>query len=158
MLFRSKGIGPEPLDTNFSFDKFVNRLMVKPTWNIKTTLMDQSVIAGIGNIYSDEMLWTAGIHPESKPKFIPKKKFTDLYKAMKEVLSKGIDFGGDSMSDYRDIDGKRGQFQNHHNVYRKKGEDCGKKGCGGVIIRKVINGRSAHFCNKHQTYLNGKNK
>ena len=69
---------------------------------------------------------------------------------MSEILRKGIDFGGDSMSDYRNIDGLRGDFQNHHNVYQKKGEKCMKKGCNGVIIRKVVNGRSAHFCNIHQ--------
>jgi formamidopyrimidine-DNA glycosylase len=71
-------------------------------------------------------------------------------KSMKKVLEKGISFGGDSMSDYRDVNGEKGKFQNEHNAYRKNKEPCGKKGCGGAIIRKVINGRSAHFCNKHQ--------
>ena len=112
--------------------------------------MDQSVIAGIGNIYSDEMLWLSGIHPESKPAKIPNEELQDLYKAMKSVLNMGIDFGGDSMSDYRDIDGNRGKFQNHHNVYRKNKELCGKRSCVGVIMRKVINGRSAHYCSVHQ--------
>ena len=69
---------------------------------------------------------------------------------MKQVSKKGIDFGGDSMSDYRNIHGERGKFQNEHNVYRKAKQNCGKKGCRGVIMRKVINGRSAHFCNVHQ--------
>ncbi len=112
--------------------------------------MDQSVIAGIGNIYSDEMLWLAGIHPESSVTAIPLPKLKLLYKSMQEVLRKGIDFGGDSLSDYRDVDGKRGDFQNHHNVYRRTNEKCGKRGCKGVILRKVIGGRSAHFCNTHQ--------
>lgn len=145
-----KGIGPEPLDKNFTIQKFKERLLLKKEWPIKTVLMDQSIIAGIGNIYSDEMLWLSSIHPESKPNKIPTQELQLLYKAMQGVLKKGIDFGGDSMSDYRDVDGKRGKFQNHHNVYRKKGEACGKRGCRGVIIRKVINGRSAHFCNMHQ--------
>lgn len=145
-----KNIGPEPLEKNFTFPKFKERLLKRPTGNLKTVLMDQSIIAGIGNIYSDEMLWLAGIHPESKPVKIPTKQLQDLYTSMRKVLFKGIDFGGDSMSDYRDIDGMRGKFQNHHNVYRKKNEPCGKIGCQGVIIRKVINGRSAHFCSKHQ--------
>jgi formamidopyrimidine-DNA glycosylase len=145
-----KGIGPEPLDKNFTFKDFTKRLALKPNKNIKTVLMNQEIIAGIGNIYSDEMLWLAGIHPESKSKNIPTKELKDLYKYMKQVLNKGIDFGGDSMSDYRDVRGMRGNFQNHHNVYKKKGERCGKKGCNGVIIRKVLDGRSAHFCNKHQ--------
>ncbi len=145
-----KNIGPEPLLSGFTFPKFKAQLLKKLNWSIKTVLMDQTIIAGIGNIYSDEMLWLADIHPESKPVKIPEKLLRVLYASMKKVLNKGIDFGGDSMSDYRDINGERGKFQNHHNVYRKAKERCGKKGCMGVIIRKVINGRSAHFCNKHQ--------
>ncbi len=143
-------IGPEPLMTEFTFKKFQERLLVKPTGNIKTVLMDQTIIAGIGNIYSDEMLWLASIHPESKPERIPLTYLKKLYSDMKDVLNKGIDFGGDSTSDYRDIDGKRGAFQGHHNAYRKTKEHCGKKNCGGGILRKVIHGRSAHFCTAHQ--------
>lgn len=149
-----KNIGPEPLLENFSLNDFTKRINLKPHWNIKTVLMDQSIIAGIGNIYSDEMLWLSNIHPESKPNKIPKKEMGILYKNMREILNKGIDFGGDSMSDYRNIDGLRGDFQNHHNVYKKKGEKCMKKGCHGAIIRKVINGRSAHFCDTHQKLFN----
>ena len=145
-----KNIGPEPLEKDFTFEKFKERLFLKKNNNIKTILMDQSIIAGIGNIYSDEMLWLADIHPESKPVNIPSKQLQDLFKKMRDILNKGIDFGGDSMSDYRNINGERGNFQNHHNVYKKKNEKCSKKNCGGVIIRKVINGRSAHYCNKHQ--------
>lgn len=145
-----KGIGPEPLDAKFTFPLFVSALATRPGWNIKTVLMDQSTIAGIGNIYSDEMLWLASIHPESKPSAIPEKYLKVLYTSMKTVLEKGIDFGGDSMSDYRDINGARGTFQHHHNAYRKTGQGCGKRSCSGVILRKVINGRSAHFCDTHQ--------
>jgi formamidopyrimidine-DNA glycosylase len=145
-----KGIGPEPLEKTFTFEKFKERILKRPTGNIKSVLMDQSIIAGIGNIYSDEMLWVAGIHPQSHSKSIPLAQMKALYTAMKEVLRKGIDFGGDSTSDYRDINGKRGRFQGEHNVYRRTKEPCGKKGCKGVILRKVINGRSAHFCSVHQ--------
>ena len=149
-----KNIGPEPLEKTFTFLKFKNQLLLKPNWNIKTVLMNQSIIAGIGNIYSDEMLWLVGIHPESKPKNIPNTLLMSLYKGMKEVLNKGINFGGDSMSDYRNIDGLPGNFQNHHNVYKKKNTKCVKKNCRGVIMRKVINGRSAHFCSIHQKLFN----
>jgi formamidopyrimidine-DNA glycosylase len=144
------GIGPEPLAKNFTFEKFKAAINKKSVGKIKSVLMDPYVIAGIGNIYSDEMLWLAGIHPESNPAEIPEKKLKELYKHMQAVLVRGIDFGGDSMSDYRDIDGKRGNFQNHHNVYRKAGERCSKKNCKGDILRKVVGARSAHFCNKHQ--------
>lgn len=152
-----KGVGPEPLDKSFTFSVFKDRIMRKPNGNIKTVLMDQTNIAGIGNIYSDEALWLADIHPESKPKAIPLPDMKNLYKSVQTVLKKGIDFGGDSTSDYRDINGVRGEFQSHHNVYRRAREVCGKKksnngktNCNGVILRKVINGRSAHFCSVHQ--------
>ena len=152
-----KNLGPEPLEKDFTFEKFQNALLPltkgevgRGSRKIKTVLMDPSIIAGIGNIYSDEMLWLAGIHPMSVANKIPKKEMQKLYKSMKEVLKKGIDFGGDSMSDYRDINGKRGNFQHHHNVYQKNKEQCGKKGCPGVIMRLVIAGRSAHFCPVHQ--------
>ncbi len=145
-----KGVGPEPLEKNFTFMGFKTQLEKKPNWPIKQSLMDQYTIAGIGNIYSDEMLWLAGIHPESKILKIPNLYLKNLYTAMQKVLNKGIDFGGDSMSDYRDIDGKRGNFQNHHNVYRKSKEKCSKKGCTGIILGKTIGGRSAHFCPRHQ--------
>lgn len=145
-----KNIGPEPLSDKMTLQEFKKCLEKKPRLQIKTKLMDQSIIAGIGNIYSDEMLWIASIHPQSTYAEIPSSHTNSLYKAMKEVLSKGINMGGDSMSDYRNIDGLRGNFQHHHNVYQKKGECCKQKGCKGVIIRKVVNGRSAHFCNLHQ--------
>lgn len=143
-----KTIGPEPHD--ISLAQFSERLLKKPLGKIKQVLMDQTVIAGIGNIYSDEMLWLAGIHPESHPTAVPKKKIGELYSAMKKVLGKGIDFGGDSMSDYRNIHGHRGEFQNKHNVYQLRGERCRKKGCNGTILRVKIGGRTGHFCPKHQ--------
>ncbi len=143
-------LGPEPLETKFTLDKFRERLDTKKNRKIKTILMDQSVISGIGNIYSDEMLWLSGVHPESKPGNVPLPQIKLLFKSMKEVLNKGIKLGGDSTSDYRNIDGGKGDFQGKHNAYQRKGEKCGKKRCSGVIIRKVINGRSAHFCSLHQ--------
>lgn len=143
-------IGPEPLEKAFTETIMMERLMKKPTGKMKLVLMDQSVIAGIGNIYSDEVLWLAGIHPEERVQNVPKQKFHIVFDAIKSTLSKGIDFGGDSMSDYRDIDGKAGKFQLHHNAYRRTGKPCGKKGCAGVILRKVVGGRSAHFCSVHQ--------
>jgi formamidopyrimidine-DNA glycosylase len=112
--------------------------------------MDQEIIAGIGNIYSDEILWRAGIHPERIVSKIKDKELKLIFQAMKTLLAKGIDFGGDSMSDYRNIEGLPGNFQVHHEAYGRKEEKCRKRGCRGIIERKVINGRSAHFCSKHQ--------
>lgn len=143
-------LGPEPLDLKFNFKRFKKQLLTKPNGKIKTVLMNQKVLSGIGNIYSDEMLWLSSIHPESKPTKIPEDKLKLLYVSMKKVLKKGITLGGDSTSDYRHIDGKKGNFHFNHNAYKRTNEKCGKKSCSGVIIRKVINGRSAHFCNFHQ--------
>lgn len=143
-------LGPEPLEKSFSYKTFLEQISKKPRGRIKTVLMDQTVIAGIGNIYSDEMLWRAGIHPEKKVKQLNSKTTKKLFKAMKIVLKGGIHFGGDSTSDYRNIYGEPGRFQNKHHAYQRKGERCEKRGCGGVIMRKIVGGRSAHFCPKHQ--------
>jgi formamidopyrimidine-DNA glycosylase len=143
------GLGPEPLD-NLSFQAFQSGIFKKTKGKIKTVLMDQSIIAGIGNIYSDEILWEAGIHPERTVKNISQSEMKKIWQATKNILRKSISLGGDSMSDYRNIFGEKGNFQKVHNVYRRKGEKCRKKGCGGIIMRKVIGGRSAHFCSVHQ--------
>jgi formamidopyrimidine-DNA glycosylase len=143
-------IGPEPLLKNFDLEKFKERLNKKPTGKIKTVLMDQSIVAGIGNIYSDEILWRASVHPERKISNFKENEMRLVLKAIKETLTKGIDFGGDSMSDYRNIHGLPGKFQIHHEAYRRTGEKCRKKNCKGIIKRKIINGRSAHFCSVHQ--------
>jgi formamidopyrimidine-DNA glycosylase len=143
-------IGPEPLNSNFSLGDFKRRVTSKPRNPIKQVLMDQSIIAGIGNIYADEALWLSCINPGAKVSDIEEPKLNFLFKAIKHVLSKGIDFGGDSMSDYRNIDGEKGAFQAKHNAYRKTGEKCGRRGSSGIIRRIVIGTRSAHYCDKHQ--------
>ncbi len=147
-------IGPDPLDKNFTLKILKERLSGKKNGKIKTVLMDQSILAGIGNIYSDEILWHAGISPERKVSEIKDIELKKMFKATKELLKKGINFGGDSMSDYRNIYGLPGKFQLHHEAYRRNGEQCRYKDClknkQNVIIRKVINGRSSHFCPNHQ--------
>lgn len=143
-------IGPEPLEKKFTYTVFKERIMKRPTGRIKNVLMDQELIAGIGNIYSDEALFRANINPESQPSKIPEKNLKLLYSAIQIVLKKGLDFGGDSTSDYRNIKGKRGKFQAEHQVYRQKGKPCPKPSCKGIITRKVVGGRSAHFCPVHQ--------
>jgi len=143
-------IGPDPLAKGFSFGTFRERLMRRPTGKVKQVLMDQSVIAGVGNIYGDEALWRAGIHPLERVGNISDVVLKRLYTALVRVLRNGIDFGGDSMSDYRNIDGERGRFQEQHRAYRRTGERCLKPGCGGTIRRIVIGTRSAHYCDRHQ--------
>lgn len=151
-------LGPEPLDENFTFEIFDARLSKRPNAPIKQTLMDQTLIAGVGNIYSDEILWRADVHPKSRYSEIPAPIRKDMFKATKEMLLKGIDFGGDSMSDYRNIDGLPGEFQGQHKAYKRTGKSCEKRGagnkggrsCSGMIRRMVIGGRSSHYCDRHQ--------
>ncbi len=145
-----KDLGPEPLEKEFTFDIFKKVINKKPTGKIKLVLMDQSVIAGIGNIYADESLHRSSIHPESLVKNIPDKNLKELYKAIISTLKMGIDFGGDSMSDYRNIDGERGKFQEKHMAYRRNGKPCLFKTCKGKIERIVVGGRGTHFCRPHQ--------
>lgn len=142
-------LGPEPLTKEFTLKVCTEQLLKRPERAIKEVLLDQKIISGIGNIYSDEALWLAGIHPLRKVKDITKPEMKKLYEAIKKVLEKGIDFGGDSTSDYRDINGERGKFQAQHNAYRMTGKPCNKKD-GGTITRIAFGGRGAHFCGKHQ--------
>lgn len=143
-------LGPEPLETTFTRTRFKERLMKSPARAIKTVLMDQSIVAGIGNIYSDEMLHRAHILPVRTPKSLDETEWKKLFRTMKEVLTEGIDFGGDSTSDYRNIEGRCGTFHENHRVYLRTKEKCLTRGCGGIIERQTIGGRSAHFCRKCQ--------
>jgi formamidopyrimidine-DNA glycosylase len=145
-----KNIGPEPLEDSFNITVLKARLSKKPNGKIKTVLMNHEIIAGIGNIYSDEILFASDIHPERRISSLTDKELKVMLPHMKTLLKKGIDFGGDSMSDYRNPLGARGKFQIEHKAYRKTGSPCSKKGCKGTIQRKVIATRSAHFCDTHQ--------
>lgn len=145
------GLGPEPLDRSFDLSLFKQRICRSPKKKIKQVLTDQSVISGIGNIYADETLWRAGIHPAERVERIPPAKIKALFEAIKSTLAKGIDLGGDSMSDYRNVNGEKGAFQENHLAYRRTGEPCAKRGCKGTIRRMVLAGRSTHFCDAHQT-------
>ena len=148
--FHLEHLGPEPLEKVFKFEVFKSQVLKRPKGRIKQVLMDQSLISGIGNIYSDEILWRASVHPLSHPSRIPEKNLQAMFKATKETLSKGIRLGGDSMSDYRNIKGERGKFQDYHRAYQKHKTKCLKKGCSGVLKKMRLGGRSAHFCGIHQ--------
>lgn len=147
---RLSHLGPEPLDSDFTATKFQKVLLQKPRGKIKQALMNQEILVGVGNIYSDEILWQTGIHPETLVDNLLPADFKNMFSTMQKLLKKGIQFGGDSTSDYRDIDGSPGKFQGQHHAYRRTGQVCDKKDCDGVIIRKMIAGRSSHFCSVHQ--------
>lgn len=143
-----KNLGPEPLEKTFTFSKFKQALGKRKRGKIKQVLMDQKIIAGIGNIYSDEILWEAKINPSRDIKTLKEIELKEIYKAIKKILKKGIKVKGDSFSDYRKVDGAKGGFGILEKVYRKEGKKC--KRCEGQIKRKKIGGRSAHFCSKCQ--------
>lgn len=139
-----KNLGPEPLKKTFTFSKFKQTLEKRKRGKIKQVLMDQKIIAGIGNIYSDEILWEARVNPFRDINTLKEKELIKIYRAIREILKKGIKAKGDSFSDYRKVDGIKGGFGILENVYRKEGKKC--KRCKGLIKRKKIGGRSAHFC------------
>ena len=141
-------LGPEPLDSKFTLTKF-KELLLKKRGVIKKVLMDPFVIAGIGNIYSDEILWYSSIHPLHRVEKLTDKELAVIYKYIKLVLKKAIGAKGDSQQDYRTLEGKFGNYQNMQKAYQLTGEKCQKRDRG-TINRLRINGRSAHFCPVHQ--------
>jgi len=145
-----KQIGPEPLEKSFQLSAFSLQLNKRPKGKIKPVLMDQSVVAGIGNIYSDEILWASSVHPLRSVKSLNARDLKNIFVNIKLILKKGTEFGGDSLQDYRRLDGERGKFQHKHRAYQRTGLPCLKKNCRGTIRRIAIGGRSAHFCDKHQ--------
>ena len=140
------GLGPEPLEINFSQFK---QLFDKKRGKIKQVLMDPAFIAGIGNIYADEILWASGLHPLSRVENLEEKEIKKIFDFMVRILKKAIKYQGSSVDDYRIPSGEKGRFQNIQNAYQKTGEKCKKKD-GGVIERLKLGGRSAHFCPRHQ--------
>lgn len=140
-------LGPEPLEASFKVEKFI-KLMREERRKIKQVLMDPEVIAGIGNIYSDDILWKSKIHPFKPANKLKVEELKKLYKAIREVLAKAVRLRGTSTSDFRDTAGEEGGYTEHRNVYGRESEPCPR--CGTAIARKKIGGRSAHFCPKCQ--------
>ncbi len=141
--FPHNNIGPDPLDRSFTFGKFKDRIRLKKG-KIKQVLMDQKVISGIGNIYSDEILFRAKIHPFSRANLLKSADLNRIYDFMREVLKKSISVGGESFSDYRRPDGSMGGFDKFRMIYRRKGENC--RACGNIVEKEKIGGRSTYFC------------
>lgn len=137
-------LGPEPLDSDFTFAKFKEAILKKKNGKIKQVLMDQTIISGIGNIYSDEALWLSKINPFRQVKTLTQEELKKLFSAIKEVLKKGIELHGESISDFRRLDGSKGNFDEFRKVYRREGERCLR--CNSKIVAKKLGGRTAHFC------------
>lgn len=139
-----KSLGPEPLDHSFNLKRF-KEILKNKKGKIKKVLMDQNIIVGIGNIYSDEILFQAKVSPLRDVSQISEAELKRIYLAIKKILPLAIKLGGESFSDYRRTDGKEGYYDKARKVYRKTGEPCPNR-CGGFIKRIKINGRSAHYC------------
>jgi len=140
-------LGPEPFSNEFD-TKYLKKVISKRTKSIKAILLDQTIVAGIGNIYADESLYSAGISPFREAQTIKKNELIKLRESIVTVLKKSIGSGGTTFSDFRDLEGENGNFGLQTNVYRRTGKECRK--CGNLIERKKITGRSTHWCPKCQ--------
>lgn len=139
-----KKIGPEPLADGFAAENFIGRLERRRKSGIKAALLDQTVIAGIGNIYADESLYSAKIHPETKVQDIPQAKLQTLYTELIAVLKLSIEKGGSTDRNYVNAEGKKGSYISFAKVFRKEGTPC--KRCGTTIEKTRVAGRGTHIC------------
>ncbi|WP_120500431.1 bifunctional DNA-formamidopyrimidine glycosylase/DNA-(apurinic or apyrimidinic site) lyase [Roseovarius sp. EL26] len=142
-------LGPEPLGNAFSEDYLIAALKDKNT-PIKSALLDQRIIAGLGNIYVCEALFRAKISPKRKAGAISGRRVSLLVPIIRDVLSEAIEAGGSSLRDFRQADGELGYFQHSFDVYDREGDPCKNDGCEGVINRIVQSGRSSFYCSKCQ--------
>jgi formamidopyrimidine-DNA glycosylase len=136
--------GIEPLGREYTEKKFQELLKRKPSWKIKQFLMDQTLLAGIGNIYADEALFFSGVSPLRRVKDISAREIKKLFKAIPVILKKSLAKGGTSADNYVDAYGRPGGFVPYLQVYGREGKKCKK--CPGKIVRIRIGGRSAHYC------------
>lgn len=139
-------MGPEPLEEDFTCACLASALRGKR--RVKSALLDQTRVAGVGNIYADETLHRAGVSPLRRLDELSPAEVERIHAALREVLREAISRGGSSISDYVDLRGSRGGFQAEHRVYRREGEPCPR--CGRPIRREVVSGRSSYFCPKCQ--------
>ena len=139
------GMGPEPLGADFTAKFLAGKLAGKRT-PIKAALLDQHIVAGLGNIYVCEALHRAGVSPERPAGEVSKARIERLVTAVRDVLAEAIEAGGSTLRDYAAADGALGYFQHRFRAYGREHEPCPKDGCRGVIRRIVQSGRSSFFC------------
>ncbi|WP_416151469.1 DNA-formamidopyrimidine glycosylase [Salipaludibacillus sp. HK11] len=136
-------LGPEPLDNSFRVEELAQRLK-RTTRAVKGALLDQTVIVGLGNIYVDEALFKAKIHPEKPANLLKDEEVVKLFDAIIKTLSEAVKLGGSSVKSYVNGQGEMGMFQQQLNVYGRKGQSCHT--CGMEIQRTVVSGRGTHTC------------
>ncbi|MCX6806108.1 MAG: bifunctional DNA-formamidopyrimidine glycosylase/DNA-(apurinic or apyrimidinic site) lyase [Patescibacteria group bacterium] len=151
--FLSK-LGPEPLEDSYTFELFNSAIQRHPNTSIKAAILDQTVLAGVGNIYADESLFAARIHPLTKAGLVSTIKLKRLYKSIREVMSLSISLGGSSDRNYVDAKGNKGSYLKFAKVFRKEGSPCPE--CGGVIKKIRAAGRGTHICPRCQKLVKPK--
>ena len=139
-------MGPEPFDKNFN-KEYMYSFFKKKEKNIKNFLLDQNFVSGIGNIYASEILFLSKINPNKKAYLMTKKDCKKIILNSRKVLSEAIIKGGSSIRDFKNILGKKGNFQNSFMVYQREGLNCNRYTCKGTIKKKNISKRSTFFCN-----------
>lgn len=139
-----KKVGPEPLSDDFTWNDLARRLQRRKNTTIKAALLDQTVVAGIGNIYADESLWGAKIHPATLVKDVSQAKLHALYDSLVAVLRLSIEKGGSTDRNYVSAEGKRGSYLTFANVFRREGKPCPR--CGTIIVKTRVAGRGTHTC------------
>lgn len=153
-----RDLGPEPLEITFQqfkalFRNSTPKQVKRKRGKLKPVLMDPFFIVGIGNIYSDEILWDAGYHPMSRVENLKEPDLKKIYLSMVKILKKAIAANGSSVDDYRLPSGEKGHYQDMEKAYQQTGKNCTRKD-GGIIQRLKVGGRSAHFCSVHQKLIN----
>jgi formamidopyrimidine-DNA glycosylase len=144
-----KKVGPEPLAGDFTDKDFIQRLQRRKNTAIKAALLDQTVLAGVGNIYADESLWGAKIHPATRVSQVPPAKLKLLFKELRYVLQLAIEKGGSTDKNYVNAEGKRGSYLSFARVFRREGQDCSRHP-GTAIIKSRVAGRGTHTCPRCQ--------
>jgi formamidopyrimidine-DNA glycosylase len=139
-----KKVGPEPLVDTFTAADFAARFTRRAKTGIKAALLDQTVVAGVGNIYADECLWGAKLYPKRLVGTITPQEFAILYTDLREVMSLAIQKGGSTNKNYVNADGKRGSYMDFARVFRREGLPCPR--CGTTIIKCRVAGRGTHIC------------
>lgn len=139
-----KKVGPEPLEADFTAGQFAERFKRRARTSIKAALLDQTVIAGVGNIYADESLWGAKIHPQRLVGSVTNKEFMRLFTELRSVMNTAIEKGGSTDKNYVNAEGKRGSYLTFARVFRREGKPCPR--CGTTIIKFKAAGRGTHIC------------
>ena len=141
-------VGPEPLDDSFTGEVLYARLQRRKNTSIKAAILDQTVLAGVGNIYADESLWAAKIHPATLVKNIPRSKVDTLCTEIRAVMNLSIEKGGSTDKNYVNAEGKKGSYLSFAKVFRREGEPCPR--CGTTIIKTRVAGCGTHICPRCQ--------